>query len=90
MKLKIAKFTTRGRITIPAKLRKKYKLHPGTKVKFVVEKDGIKIIPIGKTITKEIIRDNAGILGMKGELLKSLMEEKPSRSASGGKREREL
>ena len=46
---------------------KKYELHPGTKVKLVVEKDGIKIIPIGKTITKEIIRDNAGILGMKGK-----------------------
>ena len=46
MKLKIAKFTTRGRITIPVELRKKYKLHPGTKVKFVVEKDGIRIIPL--------------------------------------------
>lgn len=38
------------------------------------------------------VRDcaNAGILGMKGNMLKSLMKEKPSRSASGGKREREL
>ena len=84
---KRTKFTTRGRLTIPAELRKKYKLHPGTKVKFVVKEDGLRIIPLA---TAEEIKANAGILGMKGKLLKSLMEEKPSRSASGGKREREF
>jgi AbrB family looped-hinge helix DNA binding protein len=73
MKITAAKFTTRGRLTIPAKLRKKYKLHPGTKVKFVIEKDVIRIIPLA---TAEEIKANAGILGMKGKLLKSLMEEK--------------
>ena len=66
---------------------KKYGLHPGTKVKFVEEKDGVRIIPLA---TPEEVKANAGFLGMKGKLLKSLMEEKPSRSASGGKREKEL
>ena len=66
---------------------KKYGLHPGTKVKLVEEKDGVRIIPLA---TPEEIKANAGVLGMEGKLLKSLMEEKPSRSASGGKREREL
>ena len=77
--MKIYKLTTNGRITIPATLRKKYTLHPGRKVKFEVEKDGITIIPLA---TPEEIRTNAGILGMKGKLLKSLLEEK--------KREREF
>ena len=47
------------------------------------EKDGIKIfLPMEQAITKESIKANAGFLGMKGKLIKSLMEEK--------KREREL
>ena len=51
---------------------------PGTKVKFVVEKDGtrlnggqVRIIPLA---TPEEIKANAGVLGMKGKLLKSLMK----------------
>ena len=73
------KVTTNGRVTIPASLRKKYKLTPGRRVKFEPTADGIIIIP---PATPEEIRMNAGILGMKGKLLKSLMKEK--------KREREL
>lgn len=86
MKTTTARFTTRGRITIPAALRKKYKLHQGTKVKFIDEDDGtclagrqVKIIPL---VTEEEIKANIGFLGMKGKMLKSLMEEK--------KKEREL
>ena len=85
--MKISKLSTNGRVTIPAALRKKYGLSPGRKVKFELEEDGVLIIPLA---TPEEIKANAGILRMKGKLLKSLMEEKPSRSASGGKREREL
>lgn len=78
--------TTNGRITIPAALRKKYGLNPGRRVRFVVEENGIKIIPL---FTKDEISANAGVLGLtslkpgkKGKMLKSLVEEK--------KREREL
>jgi hypothetical protein len=66
---------------------KKYGLHPGTKVKLVVKEDGLRIIPLA---TAEEIKANIGFLGLGGKMLKSLMEEKPSRSASGGKREREF
>jgi AbrB family looped-hinge helix DNA binding protein len=76
--MKLFKVTSGGRVTIPAKLRQKYNFKPGTRVNFVVEGDGIKMIPL----TKETIKDNAGFLKMRGKLLKSLMEEK--------KREREL
>jgi AbrB family looped-hinge helix DNA binding protein len=48
MEVKTTRVTTQGRITIPAALRKKYKLNPGTKVKFVVEGDGIRIVPAKK------------------------------------------
>ena len=71
--MKIAKLTANGRITIPAKLRTKFNLLPGTRVKFEVKQDGIKIIPLA---TPEEIKANFGFWGMKGKLLKSLMREK--------------
>jgi hypothetical protein len=48
-------------------------------VKFYISKERIEIIPLA---TIEEIKANAGLLGMRGKLLKSFMEEK--------KREREL
>lgn len=78
--MKLAKVTINGRITLPAKLRKKYGLNPGGKIKFEVTEDGIRIIPL---VTKEEIQANIGFLGTtsqrpgkKGKLLKVLMEEK--------------
>lgn len=67
------KTITNGRVTIPAELRKKYNLNPGTRVNLVADKEGIKIIPV----TNKTIRSNIGFLGIKGKsLLKALMEEK--------------
>ena len=77
--MKLVKVTANGRVTIPAALRKKYRLHPGRKVKFELDEDGIRIIPL---VTKEEIRVKAGFLEMKGRLLKAFIEEK--------KKEREL
>lgn len=71
--MKTLKLTTNGRITIPKILRRKYGLNPGTRVNFIEEGDGIRIIPT----THETIRANVGFLGIKGKsLLKSLIEEK--------------
>lgn len=77
--MQIVKVTINGRITLPAEIRKKYGLYSGRKVKFELEEDGIRIIPL---FTKDEIKTNAGILGTKGKLLRALMKEK--------KREREL
>ena len=84
--MKILKITSGGRITIPASLRQKYNLKPGSHVNLSVEKDGIKIVLLA---TPEEIKANVGFLGTtclkpgkKGKLLKALMEEK--------KREREI
>jgi len=71
--MKMIKTATNGRVTLPAELRKKYNLNPGTKVRFVEEKNGIIIIPV----TNKTIRANVGFLGIKGKsLLKALMDEK--------------
>ncbi len=71
MKTMITKITTRSSVTIPAALRKKYNLIPGRKVKFEVEEDGIKIIPL---VTAKEISANKGFLGTKGKLLRMLRE----------------
>ena len=71
--MKLAKVTTNGRVTIPALLRKKYNLTPGRKVKFETTEDGIMILALA---TSEEIKANIGFLGMKGKLLKALMEGK--------------
>lgn len=70
--------TTKGQVVIPSKLRRKYGIKPGTRLNFIDEEDGIKIIPV----TPEVVKANIGFLGKEGDLLKALMEEK--------KREREL
>ena len=77
--MKLARLTSRGRVTIPVSLRKKYGLISSRKVKFETDENGIKIIPLA---TSKEIKANIGFLGTKGKLLKSLMVEK--------KREREL
>jgi AbrB family looped-hinge helix DNA binding protein len=60
MIMKISKVTSGGRVTIPAELRKKYNLSPGTRVNLTAEEDGIKI---RKALTKEAIQSNIGFLG---------------------------
>ncbi len=71
--MKSIKITTNGRITIPAPLRKKYKLTPGKKVRFEEAENGIIITPL---FTKKEIKAYAGCLGLKVKMLRSLMEEK--------------
>ncbi len=70
--------TSKGQVVIPSKIRRRYGIKNGTKIHFYESNGEIKIIPV----TKELIEENAGILGTNGDLLKALMEEK--------KKEREL
>ncbi len=70
--------TTKGQIVIPSKIRRRYNIKNGTKVHFYEENGQIKLVPV----TTEMIRENFGIMGTKGKMLKALMEEK--------KKEREL
>ena len=53
--------TTKGQIVIPAKLRRRYGLKPGTKVYFIERNDEILFQPQ----TKEFIRSVHGIAGQR-------------------------
>jgi bifunctional DNA-binding transcriptional regulator/antitoxin component of YhaV-PrlF toxin-antitoxin module len=49
MRLKAAK-VRHGSVTIPAELRKKYKITPGTKIAFIDEGNCIRLQPINKPV----------------------------------------
>ncbi|MBA4311787.1 MAG: hypothetical protein C0417_04060 [Chlorobiaceae bacterium] len=74
------KMTTRGRITIPLQIRKKYGIKGGTRVKFIPDEGHRRIFLV--PMTRKYFRSLAGVLKPKrGEesMLESLVEEKEGR-----------
>lgn len=61
-----------GRVVIPVELRRKFKLKAGTKVAFIDTDEGVVV----RVINKNYFDGLAGVLGLKGMHLKSLMDEK--------------
>lgn len=58
----IATVTSKGQITIPVSIRKKYGLHPNDKVDFIVEGERIILVPV------KTLRDFRGAVGKSGDL----------------------
>lgn len=76
--METAVVTSKGQIVIPVKIRRKLGIKSGSKVALIEQGDKVIIQPLDK----EYFNKLAGILGEKGKMLKSLMEDK--------KKEREL
>ena len=70
--------TIKGQIVVPVKIRRKFGIKKGTRIAFVEQNGKLMIQPLDKSYFESL----SGILGTKGKMLKSLMEDK--------KREREL
>ncbi len=70
--METARVTSQGRLTIPKRLREKFRLKAGTKVAVIEQEHGF----IVKPLDKFYFRRMAGILGTDGDMLKSLMREK--------------
>lgn len=70
--------TTKGQLVIPARLRRRHGIKKGTRVCLIEHGEEIVLKPM----TTGYFEKAAGILGTKGKILKSFMDEK--------KREREL
>jgi AbrB family looped-hinge helix DNA binding protein len=64
--------TRKGQVVIPAKIRRHLGLKDGTRVNFYEQNGEIRMVPI----TAETIDKNIGMLGLKGKMLNSLMEDK--------------
>ena len=65
------KISTRGQITIPKSIRKKYGLNPNTEIEFIPEEGGVRI---QKRRGRHPIWDYVGFLGQ-GEDVDALIDE---------------
>ena len=50
----VSKMSSKGQLTIPKAIRKKFKLHKGDKIEFFIDKEGtIRLVPV-KSSVKEL------------------------------------
>ena len=64
--------TSKGQLVVPARLRRKYGIKPGTKICFVERDHEIIFHPV----TKEYIRSVCGMLKTDTSMTKALLEER--------------
>ena len=46
MKTLVTTVTERGQVSIPAEIRARLQIHPGTRVEWVLDRDGVRLVPI--------------------------------------------
>ena len=77
--------TSKGQLVVPARLRRKYGIKKGTKVRFLERDREIVLQPV----TRQYIRSACGMLASAGratpELLKERARDKQREEARGGK-----
>jgi AbrB family looped-hinge helix DNA binding protein len=82
----VAYVTSKGQLVVPARLRRKYGIKAGTKVRFVERDAEIVLQPV----TRQYIRSVCGLLAEAGpatpELLKERARDRRREEARGGKR----
>jgi AbrB family looped-hinge helix DNA binding protein len=77
-----ASVTSKGQLVIPARLRRKYGIEPGTKVRFLERDHEILLQPV----TKEYIRSLCGLLESKTSATQELLKERArDKEREGGK-----
>ena len=64
--------TSKGQLVVPAKLRRRYGIKPGTRICFVERDHEI----IFQPVTKEYIQSVCGMLKSKTSMTKALLEER--------------
>jgi len=70
--MEVSTMTSKGQIVVPARLRKRYGIKPGTKIHFIERNHEILFQPV----TKEYIRSLCGILKSDSSLTKELLKER--------------
>lgn len=70
--METAYVTTKGQLVVPAKLRRRYGIKPGTKVCFVERDNEILFQPV----TKEYIRSMCGMLKSETSVTQELLKER--------------
>ena len=70
--METAYVTSKGQLVVPAKLRRRYGIKPGTKVCFVERENEILFQPV----TKEYIRSMCGMLKSETSVTQDLLKER--------------
>jgi len=79
----IATVTSKSMVTIPSKIRKKYRLHQGSKVEFVEVDEGLLLVPL------KSLRELRGIDKDHSQLIMSGVKELERERRDEARRERE-
>ncbi len=70
--METASVTSKGQLVIPARLRRKYRIEPGTKVLFMERNHEIVIQPV----TKEFVRSICGLFKSETSVTQMLLQER--------------
>lgn len=82
--MEAAYVTSKGQLVVPAKLRRKYGIKPGTKVFFVERGDEILFQPV----TREYIRSVCGMLESSTSVSRELLTERDDDKKKEGRLEK--
>lgn len=70
--METAAVTSKGQLVVPARLRRRYGIKPGTKIRFIERPDGILFQPV----TPEYIRSVCGMLSSDSSMTDELLKER--------------
>ncbi len=70
--METARVTSKGQLVVPARLRQKYGIKPGTKIRFIERDHEIVFQPV----TREYIRSVCGMLKSETSVTRELLEER--------------
>lgn len=70
--METARVTSKGQLVVPARLRQKYGIKPGTKIRFIERDNEIVFQPV----TREYIRSVCGMLRSETSVTQELLEER--------------
>ncbi len=82
--MEAAYVTSKGQLVVPAKLRRRYGIKPGTKVFFVERGDEILFQPV----TREYVRSVCGMLASSSSVAEELLNERAREAHNEGRLEK--
>jgi AbrB family looped-hinge helix DNA binding protein len=74
--------TEKGTVTIPAEVRKKYKLRKGSRVKFIETDEGILLVPV--IPLEELFGTDKNVKKIVHQMIKELQEERRREASEEG------
>ena len=79
--MKTAYVSSKGQLVIPADIRRRYGIKPGTKVQFIEKDDQIVLQPVTKALIRSLCGIYKGEKSMTGELLKERAKDREREEA---------